>query len=84
MRFCDYDDSTFANADNGSVSRKGRLARILVAAGGNGEGLRATPTHAWMHHRKYSRWLAPAVQLTWAPLACGGTAGAPPCRGLVP
>ena len=59
---------------------KGTLSRTLVAAGGNGEGLHATPTHACMHHRKYSRWPVPALHPTCATLAYGGTAGAPPLR----
>ncbi len=68
----------------GQFVEKGRLARILVAAGGNGEELHATPTHACRHHGKYSRWPAPAPHPTCALLACGGTAGAPPCRGPMP
>jgi hypothetical protein len=56
---------------------KGRVSRILVAAGGKREELHVTPTHAGMHHGKYSRWLVPAPHPTCATLGYGGTAGAP-------
>src|SRR5919199_4267259 len=62
----------------GQLVEKGRHTRSLAAAGGNGDGLHAPPTHAYLHRGKYSRWPAPAPHPTCAPLACGGPGGAPP------